>query len=103
MDFRQITVVSQDICREGGRKLATPCRRVAACGVRHDPHANAPAIDDVSALVELSFAAGEVLTARALAALKPLDPHGYGKAALVGTAGGHEHGAAMTNGEWFPR
>jgi hypothetical protein len=95
MDFRQITVISQDIYREGGRALATPCRRVAACGVLHNPHANAPAIDDVSALAELSFVAGEVLTARALAALAPLDPRGYGKAALVGTAGDLEHGAAM--------
>jgi hypothetical protein len=36
-----------------------------------------------------------VLTAQALAALKPLDPRGYGKAALVGTAGDLEHGASM--------
>jgi len=61
-DFRQITVISQDIYREGGRALATPCRRVAACGVLHNPHTNGPAIDDVSALVELSFQAGEMDT-----------------------------------------
>jgi hypothetical protein len=95
MDFRQITVISQDVHREGGRTLATPCRRVAACGVLHNPHASGPAIDDVSALVELSFRAGEVLTARALAALAPQSPRGYGKCALVGTAGDLEHGAAM--------
>jgi hypothetical protein len=95
MIFRQITLISQDILSEAGRELTTPCRRVAACGVLHNPHANAPAIDDVTALVELSYRAGEVLTARALAALAPLRPRGYGKCALVGTAGDLEHGAAM--------
>ena len=40
-------------------------------------------------------ATGCALTARALAALAPLKPRGYGKAALVGSAGELEHGAAM--------
>src|SRR5690606_13944444 len=39
--------------------------------------------------------AGEILTARALEALGSLKPRGYGKAALVGTAGDLEHGASM--------
>jgi hypothetical protein len=95
MQFRQITVISQEILSEGGRELATPCRRVAACGVLANPQAGRPPIDDFSELVELSFRAGEVLTARALAALAPLTPRGYGKAALVGTAGDLEHGASM--------
>jgi hypothetical protein len=95
MKFRQITVISQDVYAEGGRALAAPCRRVAACGVLANPHAGRPPIDDFSGLVELSVAAGEELTARALAALKPLAPRGYGKAALVGTAGDLEHGASM--------
>ena len=93
--FRQVTVISQDVLREGGRELATPCRRVAACGVLRNPHAGQPPIDDFADLVELSFRAGEALTARALAALEPLDPRGYGKAALVGLAGDLEHGAGM--------
>src|SRR6202035_530498 len=95
MQFRQITVISQEILSEGGRELATPCRRVAACGVLANPQAGRPPTDDFSELVELSFRAGEVLTARALAALAPLTPRGYGKAALVGTAGDLEHGASM--------
>jgi hypothetical protein len=95
VQFRQITVIAQDIVSEGGRALAAPCRRVAACGVLHNPHAGGPPVDDFSRLVELSFKAGEVLTARALAALAPLAPRGYGKAALVGTAGDLEHGASM--------
>jgi len=93
--FRQITVISQDVLSEGGRALAGPCRRVAACGVLHNPHAGGPPIDEFSGLVELSFKAGEVLSGRALTALEPLAPRGYGKAALVGTSGDLEHGASM--------
>jgi len=95
MTFRQITLIDQEIMREGGRDLASPTRRVAACGVLHNPFAGKPPIDDFSALVDLSVLAGEVLTARALAALGPVKPRGYGKAALVGTAGDLEHGASM--------
>jgi hypothetical protein len=93
--FRQVTVIGQEIFREGGRLLATPCKRVAACGVLANRYAGTAAIDDFSDLVALSVKAGEVLTARALAALAPLAPRGYGKAALVGTAGDLEHGASM--------
>jgi hypothetical protein len=58
------------------------------------PRGTAP-IDDFSDLVDLSVEAGKVLTARALDALRPLQPRGYGKAAIVGTAGDLEHGASM--------
>jgi hypothetical protein len=95
MKFRQITVISQDILSEGERELSAPCKRVAACGVLHNPYAGLPPLDDFSSLADLSVEAGEVLTARALAALAPLKPRGYGKAALVGTAGDLEHGASM--------
>src|SRR5579885_1908414 len=93
--FRHITVMSQEVFREGGRALASPCKRVAACGVLVNRHAGAPPIDDFSELVELSVKAGEILTARALEALAPLTPRGYGKAALVGMNGDLEHGARM--------
>jgi hypothetical protein len=95
MQFREITVIAQEIFSEGGRALSKPCKRVAACGVLHNPHAGRPPLDDFADLVELSVAAGELLTARALAALRPLEPRGYGKAVLVGTAGDLEQGASM--------
>ncbi|ODT99767.1 MAG: hypothetical protein ABS83_01305 [Rhodospirillales bacterium SCN 65-16] len=93
--FRQVTVVGQDIYSEGGRDLATPSKRVAACGVLRNPHAGKAPIDDFTGLVDLSVEAGKVLTARALEALAPLKPRGYGKAVIVGTAGDLEHGASM--------
>lgn len=95
MRFRQITVIAQDVLSEGGRELAIPCRRVAACGVLANPHAGKPPIDDFSGLVDLSVEAGKVLTARAIEALGELKPRGYGKAVIVGTAGDLEHGASM--------
>jgi hypothetical protein len=63
MKLRQVTVISQDVLSEGGRELATPCRRVAACGVLHNPFAGRPPIDDFSELVDLSVEAGRILTA----------------------------------------
>jgi len=94
MKFRQITVISQDILSEGGRELASPCRRVAACGVLHNAHAGKPPIDDFTDLVDLSVEAGKVLTSRALETLS-MKPRGYGKAVIVGTSGDLEHGASM--------
>jgi Amino acid synthesis len=95
MKFREISVVTQEVFSEGGRELASPCKRVAACGVLSNPCAGRPPIDDFSALVDLSVAAGDVLTAQALAALAPLKPRGYGKGVIVGTSGDLEHGASM--------
>jgi hypothetical protein len=95
MKFRQITLVSQEVFSEGGRELTVPCRRVAACGVLHNSHASRPPTDDFDELVDLSVEAGRILSARALEALGPLKPRGYGKAVIVGTAGDLEHGASM--------
>jgi len=95
MKMRQLTVICQDVLNEGGRELAAPCRRVAACGVLHNPCAGLPPVDDFSALVDLSVEAGRILTARALEALGKLPPRGYGKGVIVGTAGDLEHGASM--------
>jgi amino acid synthesis protein len=95
VQFREMTLVVQDVFSEGGRELATPCRRAAACGVLRNPHAGRAPLDDFTDLVDLSVEAGKVLTARALEALNPLPPRGYGKAVIVGTAGDLEHGASM--------
>ena len=95
MDIRQIFLFDQEIRTEAGRTLTAPTRRVAAAAVLRNPHAGKPAIDDFTDLVDLSVAVGEILTARVLSALGDAKPIGYGKAALVGTDGDLEHGAAM--------
>jgi len=94
MNVRQIVLIDQEVLREGGRETATPTRRVAACAVVSNPFVGV-VLDDHSALVDLSVQVGTVLTEKALKALDGVKPCGYGKAALVGTAGDLEHGAAM--------
>mgnify|MGYP003307594701 FL=1 len=95
MELRKIAVFVDDVLSEGGRELASPTRRVAACGVIRNPFAGKPPIDDFSELVDISVDAGEVLTQRALEALGEIEPRAYGKGAIVGAAGDLEHGAAM--------
>jgi hypothetical protein len=95
MAFRQILLIDQEVRSDGGRELSSPTRRVAAAAVLENPFAGRPGVQDLSELVELSVKAGEMLTARALGALGSRKPCGYGKAALVGTSGELEHGAAM--------
>lgn len=94
-NIREIVLIDQEVRSEGGRETATRTRRVAACAVLANPVAGAPPLDDHSVLVDLSVEVGTLLTERALRALDGLKPRGYGKAALVGTAGDLEHGAAM--------
>ena len=95
MELRKIAIFVDDVLSEGGRKLASPTRRVAACGGIRNPFAGKPPIDDFSELVDISVDAGEVLTQRALEALGEIEPRAYGKGAIVGAAGDLEHGAAM--------
>jgi hypothetical protein len=94
-EIRQLVLVDQEVRREGGRDLAAPTRRVAAAAVLENPLAGKPFSEDLSELVDISVRAGKLLTERALEALAPLRPRGYGKAVLVGTEGDLEHGAAM--------
>ena len=95
MELRKIAIFVDDVLSEGGRKLASPTRRVAACGVIRNPFAGKPPIDDFSELVDISVDVGEVLTQRALEALGEIEPRAYGKGAIVGAAGDLEQGAAM--------
>jgi hypothetical protein len=94
-ELRQVVLLDQEVRREGGRDLAAPTRRVAAAAVLENPLAGTGHTSDFEILVKLSVEIGELLTRRALEALAPLKPRGYGKAALVGTEGDLEHGAAM--------
>ncbi len=92
MDLRQVYLFDQEVRSEGGRKLATPARRIAAAAVFKNPYAGRGAIDDHAELAELSLQVGEHLTQRALQALHPLTPDAFGKATVVGTSGDLEQG-----------
>lgn len=92
--IRKQALVTEEIWHEGGTPAATPLRRVACLSVIANPFAGryAPEIagfmDDLKPL-------GLAMAQRMLAALggDPAQVEGYGKGAIVGTAGELEHGA----------
>lgn len=94
MEIRQIVVVEHETWKQTGRPVDPPARKVAACAVIANPFAGRAAQDDLAALVDLSAEVGTLLTERAMRRLDS-PPSAYGKAAIVGTAGDREHGAAM--------
>lgn len=94
--MRKIVLFDEEVLAESGAAVSPPLRRVVAGAVFANPLAGAPVGTDLTPLVERSVELGERLTRRALERLG--DPRGlraYGKAALVGTAGDLEHGAAL--------
>lgn len=91
--IRKIAVQVEEIFHEGGPVAAIPRRRAAAMALVANPFAGRyvedlqPAMDDLKPL-------GLMLSDRLIAALGGKDGiDGYGKGAIVGTAGELEHGA----------
>ena len=91
--IRRISVVTEEIFHEGGPVAEQPRRRAAAFALVKNPFAGKyvadlqPAMEDLKPL-------GLMLTQRLVAALgggEGID--GYGKGAIVGSAGEIEHGA----------
>ena len=96
MDIRKIVVFEEEIAVENGTRLPVPLRRVAVGAVLKNPLARKPVGTDLAPLIDLSVKIGEMLTKRALALIGDAKQlRAYSKAALVGTDGDLEHGAAM--------
>lgn len=97
MDIRKTVTVVEEINSEYGARAKEPLRRVAIGTVFRNPLAGKPAGADIQPLIDLSLELGAIMTQSALAALgaTPSQLRSYTKAALVGTAGDLEHGAAM--------
>lgn len=97
MDIRKIVTFVEEIHREYGAPANPPLRRVAIAAVFRNPLAGKAAGADIQPLIDMSLELGASLTKTALATLgaKPAELRSYTKAALVGTAGDLEHGAAM--------
>ena len=90
---KKLTVV-EEIFHEGGPVAATPLRRAAALTVIHNPFAGAYVENIVGFMDDLKPLGLEM--ARHLVKTLGGDPkiiEGYGKGAIVGTAGEIEHGA----------
>jgi hypothetical protein len=95
MAVRKTVMFVEEIEREFGSAVSPPLKRVAIGTVFANPLVGKPASADLKLLVELSESLGESMTRRALVALGGAPLRAYGKAAIVGTAGDLEHGAAM--------
>lgn len=91
---RKVSMLTEEIFHEGGPVAKTPRRRAAAMALVKNPFAGRYVEDLQSAMDDLK-PLGLMLTDKLIAALgrdvKAID--GYGKAAIVGTAGELEHGA----------
>lgn len=94
--IRKLLLIVEDTLREIGQEVDPPLRKVAAIAVLENPFAG-KYVDDLSPLVDFSETLGELLSKRAVEALgvPPDQVKGYGKAAIVGTAGELEHCAAL--------
>ena len=78
------------------RLISPPTRRAAAVAVVENPYAG-KYVEDLSELMAIGEELGELLTARAVAALgiPGAEVQSYGKAAAVGENGELEHAAAI--------
>ena len=93
MDVRKILMTSEDVLTEQGQRLTRPVRRVAGIAVIRNPYAGKD-VADLSALFEVGAELGALLMKR-VADLLGTPAVSYGKAAVVGTLGEMEHGAAI--------
>lgn len=96
MKLRKLITQVEEVRTEMGRAVSPPTRRALAAAVIANPFAGGYA-DDLSDLIDMGEALGDMLGREALAALggDPATIQGYGKAALVGENGELEHAAAL--------
>jgi hypothetical protein len=97
MQIRKTVTLVEEIQAEYGARASPPLRRVAIGAVFKNPLAGRPAGADIQPLIDGSLELGVSLTKAALVSLaaSPAQLRSYSKAALVGTGGDLEHGAAM--------
>ena len=97
MTIRKTVTLVEEINSEYGARANPPLRRVAIAAVFKNPLAGKTAGADLQPLIDYSLELGVSLTKTALATLgsSPAQLRSYTKAALVGTGGDLEHGAAM--------
>jgi Amino acid synthesis len=94
--IRKLITVVEETAMEGGRSVTPPTRRAAAIAVIENPFAG-KYVENLSPLIAIGEELGELLAARAVAALgiEGAKAQSYGKAAAVGENGELEHAAAI--------
>ena len=96
MLIRKTMLLRETTETDSSGKPCEPIVRVVAMAVIGNPFAGMGYVEDLSPLFDTGAELGERLMADAVAQLGRA-PVGYGKGALVGTAGEMEHGAAMVH------
>jgi len=96
MEVRKFVTIVEETCRESGKEVSPPHRKVASIAVVKNPLAG-KYVENLDELIEIGAKMGTELTQRAIQALrvKPEQIHSFGKAAIVGTEGEFEHAAAI--------
>jgi hypothetical protein len=94
--IRKIATFVEETRTEAGQQIHPPTRRAAAVAVIENPYAS-QFVEDLSELMAIGEELGELLTQKAVAALRIPGPsaESYGKAAAVGENGELEHAAAI--------
>lgn len=93
MELRKTVKIIETINTDGAGKSCAPITRVAILAVIKNPFAGQHG-DDLSQLFDRGGQLGDELMAQAVQHLGG-DPVSYGKAAIIGSNGDLEHGAAM--------
>ncbi|EFK07507.1 conserved hypothetical protein [delta proteobacterium NaphS2] len=96
MEVRKYVTILEEIHSDGGRPMDPPGKRAAAVAVIKNPFAG-QYVEDLTPLMDIGDALGDILGRRAVAALgiSPEKAEGYGKGAIVGENGEREHAAAI--------
>jgi hypothetical protein len=96
MQILRIMTIIEDVLEEGGRKVETPYRRVAAAAVIKNPATGAKSAEDQEQFFAIGKEIGYILTRAALAPLgEGKDVESFGKACIVGSEGEVEQGAML--------
>jgi hypothetical protein len=97
LQLRKLVTYTEDTYIEGGRTAERPLRLFAAAAVLTNPWAGRGYVEDLKPEIHaIAPQLGELLTASILKMAGSGDAvEGYGKAAIVGTAGEVEHASAL--------
>lgn len=97
LSLRKLVTYTEDIRTEGGRASPAPFKLFGAAAVLTNPWAGRGFVEDLSPEIRaIAPELGEILTAEILRLAGSGEAvEGYGKCALVGTAGEVEHASAL--------
>jgi hypothetical protein len=96
MEILRIVTIIEDVIEEGGRKVETPNRRVAACAVIKNPAPGEKSAENMEQFFDIGREIGTILTQAAMAPLGDgTKVESFGKACIVGSEGEVEQGAML--------